>query len=854
MRFLRKKEEFCSAAHRNLYKDLMGRAVGAMGPSKSPPAPLARFVPLLQPREACIHLTACVDDFGLAPHSPRVLEEWPVAIPLAGSGTREPARLLKVAGSVGVRRVAIWPRPAALAVHAPSFAIAAETEFASVRQAATLRATRRAGPAPSLQPAPAESWMAPSACVEAAATVLPVAFPMPLGLASTVALTGRPRYAALLHTGGRELSGGAEQPHAGTALLPLQSGEKLPRFDVTACFEPLAAPVESPPRPPASEAWMTSPAATPAARMVLPSMADAILVASRAPAIPPAMQSCSPVAAALRLPACAGWKVDSQPEAVWVEATPSMVAETALAAGLQLPRMPAWQAKDSLRGAHAGPVPAPAAAAVESFPIVEPRAPAPAVSVPPLSLPVAALAAISGRIRLESGVLPECMPRPLEPAPAAAHTVVKPVTGLGRAQLCESVGDLFAEGLAGALAPRLRPASFVVLDFHCRPKAGVVAKPVEWIPASVAVLRPKLTAKPLLERLEDLVPPAGKSKFGLAKVVAISRAVGQIAGSKRARNAILAVAAGLFLTAAVWLGSLSGRHAREISTDTATNEIPATMVPVRRQPSGPVAHLRQAIADRAAVSWSDTFRSGMEAWGAGAKSWAPGWTRSADGYVQPGPLAIFRPTVSYTDYTLEFFGQIERKSMDWVVLARDNQNYYAMKFTVVQPGPRPVIAMAHYSVVGGKQVGYSETPLDVVVPNSRPMQVLVDVKGNRFTASVDGEEVDSWTDDAPSTGGVGFFAEAGEKARLYWMKVSRNEDFLGRVCAYLSGSPSVRTAGLWPQEPYGRPHGSVPGAPFEPAETLGLAAVVALRRARARNLAPLPPPNFAERRIQRWSL
>jgi hypothetical protein len=53
---------------------------------------------------------------------------------------------------------------------------------------------------------------------------------------------------------------------------------------------------------------------------------------------------------------------------------------------------------------------------------------------------------------------------------------------------------------------------------------------------------------------------------------------------------------------------------------------------------------------------------------------------------------------------------------------------------------------------------------------------------------VEGQEVDSWTDDVLPSGGVGFFSEAGEKARLYWMKVYKNDDWLGRVCAYLSGS------------------------------------------------------------------
>jgi len=77
-----------------------------------------------------------------------------------------------------------------------------------------------------------------------------------------------------------------------------------------------------------------------------------------------------------------------------------------------------------------------------------------------------------------------------------------------------------------------------------------------------------------------------------------------------------------------------------------------------------------------------------------------------------------------------------------------------------------------------------------------PYHVEVDVQGDRVTTSIEGEEVDSFVDGTLARGGVGFFADAGEQARLYWIKVSRNEDWLGRVCAFLSGGNSS-TAQLW---------------------------------------------------------
>jgi len=858
LKFLR-KEEFCSASHRVSYNALLGKALGAIKSTKDAPAPVAAFASLIDPCQSNLARAAFLDLLGIAYFSPRMPQSWPLAIPVAGSGHREPAAMAATAAPAdgGAKRFAIWPRPPEVVVRAPHFAIAADAGFMGACEADLLRATPRAGAAPSLEPAPVACLVLTGADLEAAATALPVSLRTLQPMVSITGLARLPRHAALVAAGAqREYAGGVAEPRKGATVLPFQPVERLPRFDVTACFEPLAVPVETAPRPPASEAWMTSPPAAPAARMVLAAMADAVSVPLREPLMAAIMQSCPLPAAPLRMPECRQWQPYPQPGAVLVDATPGMISDTAVAAALRLPAMPFWQAKDALRGAHAGAAKAPAPAPVESFPAVEACTPLPAVGLPRLCLPVPALAVIPGRVRLESAETPGWVPSPVVPFPAAARVVLAPVSQDAPIQPRMASGGLFAGGPARRRAAALRPATFVVLDFHCRPKAGVAAKPAEWTPAAIGVIRPRPSVRPLFDRWEDLAPPARRSQFGFGRVVAMSRALRHAATSKYTRHMVGAAAAGLLVGASLWFwfGGGNGRNARETASEVAINEIAPTAAPVKRVPSGPVAKVRHAIEERAAVSWSDSFHGGMEAWGAGAKSWAPGWTRSADGYVQPGSLAIFRPTVGYTDYTLEFFGQIERKSMDWVVRARDSKNYYAMKFTVVRPGARPVVALAHYAVVAGKRVGYTETPLDIMVHNSRPMQVLVDVKGNHFSASVDGEEVGSWTDNGPSTGGVGFFAEAGEKARLYWMKVSRNQDFLGRVCSYLSGSPSVRSAGLYSQDPEGRPRPGGSGTPFEPAETLGVAAIVALRRSRMRTLALLAAPNFAERRVDKWSL
>jgi hypothetical protein len=74
-----------------------------------------------------------------------------------------------------------------------------------------------------------------------------------------------------------------------------------------------------------------------------------------------------------------------------------------------------------------------------------------------------------------------------------------------------------------------------------------------------------------------------------------------------------------------------------------------------------------------------------------------------------------------------------------------------------------------------------------MVHNNTPYHVSVEVKGNRVITSIEGQEVDRWVDDTLASGGVGFFSEPGERARLYWMKLAANDDLLGKICAYLTG-------------------------------------------------------------------
>ena len=389
-----------------------------------------------------------------------------------------------------------------------------------------------------------------------------------------------------------------------------------------------------------------------------------------------------------------------------------------------------------------------------------------------------------------------------------------------------------------AEAPSMLEPGFIPPDFHCQNVRGTAVDWLEWHEPGIAPLLPRFALRPAPGLVEVLVSPKAVPRTRKPPGTGMHRVVE-------------AFAAGLLLAAGFWFGASAVGTLRK--TALVRHEIPAAVgaAPARANPAPatnaarrPLSWMRSAISRRATVEFTDTFHAGMESWSAASISLTQGWSRHPDGYVRTGPLALYRPSAVYSDYRLEFFAQIESQSMGWVVRARDPQNYYAMKFTVVDPGLRPIIAMVHYPVVGGKKGHKVEVPLSVMVHNNTPYHVAVEVKGNRVTTSIEGQEVDRWIDDTLPSGGVGFFSEPGEQARLYWMKLTANDDLLGRICAYLAGGseegPEITAQWRRLESPADVPRPRPEGAPPEHSEDVVLAAAVT------------SPRDFRNRRIQSW--
>jgi hypothetical protein len=303
------------------------------------------------------------------------------------------------------------------------------------------------------------------------------------------------------------------------------------------------------------------------------------------------------------------------------------------------------------------------------------------------------------------------------------------------------------------------------------------AEPLRATPR-VAVRMPAFTLDAFLEAIDPGSPQA--PRLDAVRVIAPKRP-SQRPAAAQVRwwyGQAKAVAAALLVATALWLGI-----GRAGNTVLGSNR------------------LGKAIAERAEVQFSDDFRGDLRSW----RGSLNGWSYQSDGYMRPGEFAIFAPSQKHPDYRLEFMTLVERKSVDWSVRARDSRNYYAMKLAVVKPGPRPEMKLVRYPVVNGRKGAVVEVPVTAQLNQETPYVVSVQVDGGSFTASVEGQQIDTWSDNVLASGGVAVFSETGERARVYWLKVTSNDDLIGKLCAFLAGKRDGEVAARGPRSSWPGP-------------------------------------------------
>lgn len=203
----------------------------------------------------------------------------------------------------------------------------------------------------------------------------------------------------------------------------------------------------------------------------------------------------------------------------------------------------------------------------------------------------------------------------------------------------------------------------------------------------------------------------------------------------------------------------------------------------RAEGRGPVDSFRSTIRSYATVKLQDDFKSGLGSWAPSGSS-GRDWTFK-DGFARPAKLRLWKGSLTLADYSLEFVSEIEQKGLGWAYRAKDSRNYYANKIVITKPGPLPTANLVRYAMVNGIQRNHSSTPLNMTLRRDTLYKVQMTVKGADFSTAVNGQMVETWSDESLRTGGVGFFADNGEVASLRYVQLTDKDTVIGRFLSYL---------------------------------------------------------------------
>jgi hypothetical protein len=209
------------------------------------------------------------------------------------------------------------------------------------------------------------------------------------------------------------------------------------------------------------------------------------------------------------------------------------------------------------------------------------------------------------------------------------------------------------------------------------------------------------------------------------------------------------------------------------------------LTPSHRSKPDVLEVLRQRVSKRAQVDLFDDFSQGLDAWQSGEKL-ATTWSYDKNGFVNPGALSFYEPSLHLTNYDLDALVQIEAKGLGVVFRAASPGTYQVVRLVVEGSGPMPSLAVDRYAVISGYATPAVHTRYPERFQSDTLYRVHLEVRGDAFALYVQGNLMAYWSDTRLKAGGVGLFCSHGEHARVAWIRVSHNTDTLGRMCSVLS--------------------------------------------------------------------
>ena len=164
------------------------------------------------------------------------------------------------------------------------------------------------------------------------------------------------------------------------------------------------------------------------------------------------------------------------------------------------------------------------------------------------------------------------------------------------------------------------------------------------------------------------------------------------------------------------------------------------------------------------VRYEEHFDGGWDNWVGGVQDWLVDVAG-----VRTGSMALFMPTLDLSDYDLEFLGRIDARSINWVVRATGLDRHVRCTLTLREDNQ---LEFSRITVLDGTAQEAEVSSMRIPGKKRSAVTIRTSVSGSSIAVSVDGNEIDTWTEERLPSGGVGFVGAPDDRARLYWVKVS----------------------------------------------------------------------------------
>lgn len=250
----------------------------------------------------------------------------------------------------------------------------------------------------------------------------------------------------------------------------------------------------------------------------------------------------------------------------------------------------------------------------------------------------------------------------------------------------------------------------------------------------------------------------------------------EIQSNEKKTQASFGVGSGVLLVVITLALTLLLPHADQAMPKSPISYLPPT--------AGLGDRLTRALPFKGSIRLREEFSMDLRDWQSANPTLDAEGSRMEDwvikaGAIYPAAMKLWKPTLTLTDYQLKFQTRIESKAVGWAFRAQDDENYYGAKLIVSRSKDSLRAEIARWATVGGRSISRVQLPIPINIQPGKAYDVQLTVHGDKFTTLVNGQLVDAWNDRRLKRGGVGFFAENGERAALDWVSITERDSLLG---------------------------------------------------------------------------